>query len=766
MSFTNKSIGPGFMIALFILAAIFSAVSAKPDAIAASQSNGQVRFAVIGDYGKAGQPELDVASLVKSWNPDLIITTGDNNYPDGTAQTIDANIGQYYREFIYPYVGSYGPGAATNRFFPALGNHDWNTGTVQPYLNYFTLPGNERYYDYVWGPVHFFVLDSDIQEPDGNTISSIQAVWLQGRLAASTSPWKIVYLHHPPYSSGKTHGSNTNMQWPYSAWGADAVLAGHDHTYERIFRDGIPYFVNGLSGHATRYPFGKPVSGSRVRYNSDYGAMLVTAVELQIVFQFFTRTGTLIDSYTMNIVPTLTPSPTATFTPTDTPTITATSTPSSTPTPSDTPTPTDTPTVTPTPRPSAHIDVNIGGTFQDQFLITYQSGVQRSYTGVDSGPVKMTSTDPVPIIASLRVLWKELGQRTSYSEMMGLPKEGLSTEYWFPWYNNLSTASMDQGFRIGNVDAISSHTIEVWVGTTQLDSLTLGPGASTRTDYPVDNGPVRIVCTTCINPDQKIIAALRVIWKEPGQRTSYSEMMGLPKEQLSTEYWFPWYNNLATDSMDQGFRIANVDAVDTTIKVMVGNTESDIFNLAAGASTRVSYDVDNGPIRIYSMEGKKIIAALRVIWKEPGQRTSYSEMMGLPKEQLSREYWFPWYNNLSTVSMDQGFRIANVDIASSHTVEVWVGITQLDTITLNPGASTRVGYPVNDGPIRIVCATCLNSDQKIIAALRVIWKEPGQRMSYSEMMGLPMELLSSEYWFPWYNNATTSMDQGFRVSVP
>ena len=82
------------------------------------------RFAVIGDFGLAGQPEADVASLVKSWEPELIITTGDNNYPDGEAETIDDNIGQYYQAFIYPYHGAYGPGAEVNRFFPTLGNHD------------------------------------------------------------------------------------------------------------------------------------------------------------------------------------------------------------------------------------------------------------------------------------------------------------------------------------------------------------------------------------------------------------------------------------------------------------------------------------------------------------------------------------------------------------------------------------------------------------------------------------------------------------------
>jgi hypothetical protein len=176
-------------------------------------SENSIRFAAIGDYGKDGQAEANVANLVKSWNPDFIITTGDNNYPLGAAETIDQNIGQYYHEFISPYVGSYDAGAGSNRFFPSLGNHDWETGNTLPYEDYFTLPGNERYYDFVWGPVHFFVLDSDSREPDGILSTSIQAAWLQTQLANSTSPgiWStfITRLIHrgrsmapPPRCSG------------------------------------------------------------------------------------------------------------------------------------------------------------------------------------------------------------------------------------------------------------------------------------------------------------------------------------------------------------------------------------------------------------------------------------------------------------------------------------------------------------------------------------------------------------------------------------
>lgn len=259
-----------------------------------SISDPAVSFAVIGDYGEAGAMEQAVAEMVKSWETDFIITTGDNNYDNGEAGSIDANVGQYFSETIFPYSGVYTPGTQVNRFFPSLGNHDWNQGQVQPYLDYFPISespvnsgnsGNERYYDFVQGPVHFFVLDSDDKEPDGATASSKQAAWLEQQLAASTSPWKIVYFHHPPYSSGD-HGPTIRMRWLFQEWGADAVLTGHEHDYERLLVDNFPYFVNGSGGRYLR-DFKETAPGSVVRYNADHGAMLVRANAGTMVFEFY-----------------------------------------------------------------------------------------------------------------------------------------------------------------------------------------------------------------------------------------------------------------------------------------------------------------------------------------------------------------------------------------------------------------------------------------------------------------------------------------------
>jgi hypothetical protein len=299
--------GPALAAALLLIAS-GSGAAADRAAPGAARPSTAVQFAVFGDYGTAGPNEAAVAALVHSWNPAFIITTGDNNYSVGSAATIDDNIGQYYHDFIAPYTGSYGAGAASNAYFPALGNHDWYTAGAQPYLDYFTLPGNERYYDLARGPVHLFSIDSDPNEPDGIDSNSVQATWLQAALAAAPEPWKLVYFHHPPYSSG-SHGPTPALQWPFAAWGATAVLTGHDHDYERLEVGGFPYMVVGLGGTSI-YPFNSPLPGSLVRFNDDYGAMRVTADTSSITFEFITQAGVLVDSYTLPtpaVTPTLTP---------------------------------------------------------------------------------------------------------------------------------------------------------------------------------------------------------------------------------------------------------------------------------------------------------------------------------------------------------------------------------------------------------------------------------------------------------------------------
>ena len=299
----------------------------------ADAQSSTLTFTTLGDYGVNNEYEAAVASMVDSWNPDLILALGDNYYLEagGTgSETYDLAVGKYYCRFLKDITttGTACPvgQSSINRFFPALGDHDYDdAGKTEEnlpgtYLDYFHLPGdgytsssnNERYYDFVSGPVHFFIvnsLDRDGFEPDGATSTSIQGEWLRTQLGASTSTWNVVVVHNPPYSSGTKHGSRVRMQWPFAQWGADVVFSGDEHNYERIMRDGIVYFVNGLGG-AWPYPFGEPVEGSAALYNASNGAQRVTVTNSSMTFEFYSFDGILRDTYTITVPHnTATPSP-------------------------------------------------------------------------------------------------------------------------------------------------------------------------------------------------------------------------------------------------------------------------------------------------------------------------------------------------------------------------------------------------------------------------------------------------------------------------
>lgn len=313
-----------WMLRIVVPIFLFSAWILSPEKPAARAQDGSFVFAVIGDYGMDNVAEAAVAALVAGWNPDLIITTGDDYYnaAGGNASAkYDESTGAYYCQFLWDIATSGtrcaqpGGAAGTNRFFPSLGNHDYSDAGVvnnlpQTYTDYFILPGsgyantsgNERYYDFSAGPVHFFALNSNPgagQEPDSVSSASIQAQWLRSQLAASAAPWNIVYFHHPPFSSGP-HGSSAWMQWPFAAWGADAVFSGHDHAYERILRPGMVYFVNGAGG-ANLYPLVTRLPGSAIYYAANWGAqkVTVTADTLRVEFYSVENGGKLIDAYSI-----------------------------------------------------------------------------------------------------------------------------------------------------------------------------------------------------------------------------------------------------------------------------------------------------------------------------------------------------------------------------------------------------------------------------------------------------------------------------------
>jgi hypothetical protein len=199
-----------------------------------------LRFAVVGDMGDGSPAQFAIAKQMINWKPELLLTVGDNVYPDGSAA-----------DFGPKFFDPYGPLLANAPCFPALGNHDIHTDNGAPYLQAFVLPqapSGGRYYAFDDGPVRFWALDSNQSLAPG----SAQYEWLAADAAASPARWKVAFFHHPPFSSG-LHGQEAkNRGWLpalFSRLGFSLVMNGHDHHYERSKPiNGVTYIVTGGGG--------------------------------------------------------------------------------------------------------------------------------------------------------------------------------------------------------------------------------------------------------------------------------------------------------------------------------------------------------------------------------------------------------------------------------------------------------------------------------------------------------------------------------------
>jgi hypothetical protein len=289
----------------------------------AAFSQTTVRFAVIGDYGGDSTPEKRVAAMIRAWGPDFILTLGDNAYSDHNPRhdAFQADVVAYYGDFIVK--ASDDPEGTRTRFFPSLGNHDYKKsgGGVTPerlaaYERTFAVPvgpGGHHYYEFARGPVRFFALDSNKNEAwDGWKPDSAQALWWRAALARATERWKIVFFHHAPYQSGSQHGDEIHMRaWQFEKSGVTAVLAGHEHVYERVMLEQVPFITNGLGG-TTIYRFNDRIlPESKVHYPTSrqtgradlFGALFVEASDAAITFEFWNLKGERIDHWPADAPP-------------------------------------------------------------------------------------------------------------------------------------------------------------------------------------------------------------------------------------------------------------------------------------------------------------------------------------------------------------------------------------------------------------------------------------------------------------------------------
>lgn len=221
-----------------------------------------------------------------------VVTLGDNVYPSGSAD-----------QFAQCYAPSWGRQKARTR--PVPGNHDYLTSNATPYFQYFGSSAGEAdkgYYSYDLGTWHIIALNSNCGNIGGCNAGSTEYKWLVADLVAHPARCTLAYFHHPRFSSGP-HGDNTFVQSLWQALydaGADVILGGHDHDYERFApqtpagaldeQRGMREFVVGSGGYS-HYAFGTPAANSEVRNDDTYGVLKLTLHESSYHWQFIPVAG-------------------------------------------------------------------------------------------------------------------------------------------------------------------------------------------------------------------------------------------------------------------------------------------------------------------------------------------------------------------------------------------------------------------------------------------------------------------------------------------
>jgi hypothetical protein len=240
---------------------------------------------VCGTGTLAGLPckQAATAALIGQVNPAAVLLLGDNQYENATLSDFNT----YYA----PTWGVY-----KSITFPAAGNHEYQTAGAAGYFDYFNGPGaqtgragdrSKGYYSVNVGSWHIVALNSNCDFIDGCGSGSPQEQWLRADLAANPAVCTLAFWHHPRFSSG-SHGNNASMQAIWQALydnGADLVLAGHDHDFERFAPQtatgvldnarGLRSFVLGTGGKETA-AFGTIRANSELRNNSSLGVLKLT----------------------------------------------------------------------------------------------------------------------------------------------------------------------------------------------------------------------------------------------------------------------------------------------------------------------------------------------------------------------------------------------------------------------------------------------------------------------------------------------------------
>lgn len=289
-------------------AATNSSRLAKKEVKGTEDKQDSLSLLFFGDSGTGEKSQYKVAKGMQEFcsreHCDLALLLGDNIYQKGVTSVDDK---QFLRKFEIPYSG------LGINFYVALGNHDTYSGSkgTQAQIEYsqkskiWNMPA--RYYQFSRDDADFFAIDTNTFHVDKK-----QRTWLKEALSKSQANWKIVYGHHPMYSTGNHSfwdriegGKMKNLRSKLSPIlcenGADMYITGHEHHLEvNQSKCGVVHVISGASAKTRKsyailkrkwkrilkYARGYKLGFSHVRLYPDSAKLQILGSEGEVLYLY------------------------------------------------------------------------------------------------------------------------------------------------------------------------------------------------------------------------------------------------------------------------------------------------------------------------------------------------------------------------------------------------------------------------------------------------------------------------------------------------
>ncbi|MEW6206657.1 MAG: hypothetical protein AB1509_07530 [Chloroflexota bacterium] len=292
---------------------------------------------------------------------------------------------------------------------------------------------------------------------------------------------------------------------------------------------------------------------------------------------------------------------------------------------------------------SANVQIYIGGVLRHSETIAPGSRITPRWIGLQSGPVRVVSTNGVPIFTSQRVF---TSTNNAFDEKLGYPANQFTTEYWFPWYDD---KNMTNHILVGNTSSSQAASVQIFIAGILRGTYTVPANGVLQQRYPgLIGGPVQVRSTNGVN----IVASQKSV---SGLQRSYNEVMGYPFNQFTTTYWFPWYDHgypsVIGSNMRTWILVGNPSTTQTAnVQIYIGGILQTVpgstpptttFTIPPrGNVTPRWIGLQGGPVQVVS--DIPIFASERVFTVP---NSVFNEAMGIPGNQLTSEYWYPWYDS-------------------------------------------------------------------------------------------------------------------------